>query len=117
MSTNPGATTQPSAWMVRLALVCCRRPTAATRPSLTPTSAVYAGSPEPSTTVPPQISRSSSGMGGARVVVIPDSIDAGRVLAEDLALLRCREVLDVFEQFVDDSWVLGVRMRKVARPD
>src|SRR3954452_11009037 len=61
MSTNPGVTSRPSASIVRLA-VPSTRPSSVTTPPLTATSAVLAGAPVPSTTVPPRITRSCSGM-------------------------------------------------------
>src|SRR5689334_728163 len=98
MSTNPGATTQPSASIVRDAATSPSRPTAATRPLRTPTSAVYAGSPEPSTTVPPRRSRSSSGIGepalvSTALVLVLDAVDARGVGADDLALPLRGQVL------------------------
>src|SRR4051812_2220705 len=122
MSTKPGATMQPSASMVRAAAASASRPTAATRPSRTPTSAVYAGSPEPSTTVPPRTSRSSSGIGKTArsrtaLVLILDAVDPRRVPAEDLALAFRGEVLDALHELVDHARVLGVGVREVARPD
>src|SRR5689334_1880607 len=122
MSTKPGATTHPSALMVRVAVACPRRPTATTRPSRTPTSAVYAGSPEPSTTVPPRTSTSSSGMHvlllrRALLVLVLDAVDARGVRTDDLALPFGGEVLDPFHELVDDAGVLGVGVREVARPD
>src|ERR1700752_5106432 len=57
MSTNPGVTRAPSASIVSRAvpLTC---PTSVTNPSVIATSAVRPGSPVPSTTVPPLITRS-----------------------------------------------------------
>src|SRR5215207_6151731 len=122
MSTNPGATTHPLASMVRVAAASPSRPTAATRPSRTPTSAVYAGSPEPSTTVPPRTSRSSSGTGetalfGTVVVLVFDAVDPCRVRTDDLALSLRWDVLDALHELVDHARVLGVGVREVARPD
>ena len=57
-SMNPGATTRPEASTVSRAVARSRAPTAPMRPSPTPTSARTAGRPDPSTTVPPRISRS-----------------------------------------------------------
>src|SRR3954454_3059366 len=98
MSTKPGATTHPSASMVCAAATSPSRPTATIRPSRTPRSAVYAGSPEPSTTVPARTSRSSSGMhvlrlSGALLVLVVDAIDARRVGTDDLALSLRGEIL------------------------
>src|SRR3989442_15605761 len=93
------------------------RPTAATRPSRTATSAVNAGSPGPSTTVPPRTRRSRSGMKDALLVAVLDLVDAGRVLADDLAPARLRQVLHVLQQFVDHARVLGVGVGEVAGPD
>src|SRR6478752_5835948 len=59
MSTNPGVTSRPSASTVRSAEPSTR-PTSVITPSRTPTSAVRAGAPVPSTTVPPRITRSWS---------------------------------------------------------
>src|SRR6478752_3832942 len=122
MSTKPGATTQPSASMVCVATASPSRPIATTRPSRTPTSAVYAGNPDPSTTVPPRTSRSSSGMhvlclSSAQLVLVLDAVDARRVRADDLALPLRGEVLDPLHELVDDPRVLGVGVREVARPD
>src|SRR5512143_1209941 len=102
MSTKPGATTQPSASIVSSAAVSPRRPTATTWPSRTPMSAVYAGSPDPSTTVPPRTSRSSSGMRdalcSALLVLVFDPVDARGVGADDLALPLGGEVLDPLQE-------------------
>src|SRR3954467_5819025 len=122
MSTNPGATTQPSASMVSVAVTSPRRPTAVTRPSRTPTSAVNAGSPEPSTTVPPRTTRSRSGIREPapvrteRVLVL-DAVDARRVGTEDLALAFGGQLLDPLHELVDHTRVLRVGVREVARPD
>lgn len=56
-STKPGATTCPSASITSRA-ASRMRPIAATRPPMTPTSARYLGSPDPSTTTPSLITRS-----------------------------------------------------------
>src|SRR5215203_3234218 len=121
MSTKPGATTHPSASIVFVAATSPRRPTAATRPSRTPTSAVYAGRPDPSTTVPPRTSRSRSGVDTARcgtaLVEVLDSVDARRVGADDLALPLVGQILDPLHELVDDARILGVGVREVARPD
>src|SRR6266446_6539070 len=55
---NPGATTRPSASIVRLAAAPAYLPTPTILPFCTATSAANAGSPEPSTTRPFLISRS-----------------------------------------------------------
>src|SRR5262252_1888649 len=55
---NPGATTRPSASIVRLAAAPAYLPTPTILPSWTATSAANAGSPEPSTTRPFLMSRS-----------------------------------------------------------
>src|SRR5262252_1696298 len=55
---NPGATTRPSASIVRLAAAPAYLPTPTIFPPCTATSAANAGSPEPSTTRPFLISRS-----------------------------------------------------------
>src|SRR5271156_1609917 len=55
---NPGATTRPSASIVRLAAAPAYLPTPTILPSCTATSAANAGSPEPSTTRPFLINRS-----------------------------------------------------------
>src|SRR6476660_3572085 len=117
MSTKPGATTQPSASMVWVAADAPSRPTAVIRPSRTPTSAENAGRPEPSMTVPPRTRRSSSGMREALLVTLLERVDTRRVLADDLALARVRQVLDVLEQLVDHPRILRVGVRKVAGPD
>src|SRR5437588_2684999 len=57
MSTNPGVTSRPSASISRRAGPSTR-PTSVMRPPDTATSAVRAGPPVPSTTVPPLITRS-----------------------------------------------------------
>src|SRR5579885_176807 len=59
MSTNPGMTSRPSASMTRRADVC-RFPTSVIVDPSIATSAVRAGDPVPSTTVPPRINRSGS---------------------------------------------------------
>src|SRR5688572_9939251 len=62
MSTRPGVTSSPSAsssW----AAVPSTLPTSVTIPSVTATSAVRAGEPVPSTTVPPRMIRSCSAIG------------------------------------------------------
>src|SRR4051812_43237547 len=118
MSTKPGATTQPSASIVSSALVSgAARPTCTMRPSRTATSAVYAGSPLPSTTVPPRISTSSSGT--VRPLFVPsfDAVDASCVGAHELAPTVVRHRLDVFDELVDHTWILGIGVREVARPD
>ena len=56
-STNPGATTLPSASMTSRAL-SRSRPMATILPAFTPTSPRYRGRPDPSTTHPFLISRS-----------------------------------------------------------
>jgi hypothetical protein len=58
MSTKPGATTLPSASIVRVAF-SSMSPIYAIRPSLIPTSAIRPGAPVPSTTVPPRMIVSS----------------------------------------------------------
>ncbi len=58
MSTHPGVTSRPSASMVWRAAAPPRSPTSVMRPSSTATSAVRAGAPVPSTTVPPVTTRS-----------------------------------------------------------
>src|SRR6516162_2589222 len=55
---KPGATTRPSASMMRLAVAPAYLPTPTILPSWTATSAANAGSPEPSTTRPFFMSRS-----------------------------------------------------------
>src|SRR5215469_13659124 len=57
---NPGATTRPSASIVRLADAPAYLPTPTIFPPCTATSARNAGSPEPSTTVPFLMSRSNA---------------------------------------------------------
>src|SRR5436190_23875087 len=106
MSTKPGATTLPSASITRPARVLPRRPIAAMRPSRTPTSAVNAGRPDPSTTVPPRMRTSSSGTRGALrseavFVALLDAIHVRRVRTHDLALLFRGQVRDVLEELVD----------------
>src|SRR6478736_1884040 len=61
MSTQPGATTSPSASSSRRP-VPSTSPTAVMRPSFTATSAARRGVPVPSTTVPLRITRSCSAM-------------------------------------------------------
>src|SRR5664280_245707 len=58
MSTQPGVTSRPSASTVRVASSPRWSPTPVIRPSLTVMSAVRAGAPVPSTTVPPWMTRS-----------------------------------------------------------
>src|SRR5215213_5969869 len=67
MSMKPGATTRPRASMVRVAVACARFPIFTIRSSLIATSAVYAGRPEPSTTLPFRIKRSNCGDWGGIV--------------------------------------------------
>src|SRR3954454_16038389 len=62
MSTKPGATTAPSASISR-APRPPTRPTSVIRPPVIAMSAVRRGPPVPSTTVPPRITTSCSGMG------------------------------------------------------
>src|SRR5437588_10429286 len=57
---NPGATTRPSASIVRLAAAPAYLPTPTILPFCTATSAANAGSPEPSTTRPFLMSRSNA---------------------------------------------------------
>src|SRR3954469_1149824 len=86
MSTNPGVTSNPSAAMLRSA-VPSTRPTSVTAPSRIATSAVRAGAPVPSTTVPPRITRSWSGMSApsgaerGQHLVTEEPARGGRVLA------------------------------------
>jgi len=54
MSTKPGVTSRPSASIVR-AVESSTRPTSVITPLLIATSAVRAGAPVPSTTVPPRM--------------------------------------------------------------
>src|ERR1700722_16772955 len=58
MSTQPGVTSRPSASTVRVADSLPNEPTAVIWPRSTTTSAVRAGAPVPSTTVPPRMTRS-----------------------------------------------------------
>src|SRR5215510_4357225 len=113
MSTKPGATTHPSASMTRSAPVSGMRPTATMTPSCTAMSAVYAGSPLPSTTVPARTSRSISDIGRALLVAVLDVVDARRVRADDLAPAFGRQRVDMFHELVDHARVLRIRMREV----
>src|SRR4051812_16465932 len=122
MSTKPGATTLPSASITRPARVLPRRPIPTMRPSRTPTSAVNAGRPDPSTTVPPRIRTSSSGTRGtvhldAVLVALLDAVHLRRVRTHDLALLLGGQLRDVFEELVDDPGELRVGVWEVAGPD
>src|ERR1700738_806176 len=101
MSTNPGATTQPSASTVCVAAALPSRPAGAIRPPRTATSAVNAGNPEPSTTVPPRTRRSRSGTRRTLLVAVLDLVDACRVLTDDLALARFRQVLHVLQEVAE----------------
>src|SRR5665213_3261632 len=58
MSTQPGVTSRPWASTVRLAGSSANEPTPVIRPRSTVTSAIRAGAPVPSTTVPPRMTRS-----------------------------------------------------------
>src|SRR5581483_9762082 len=116
MSTKPGATTQPSA-STTCAARSVTRPTATILSSRTAMSAVYAGNPLPSTTVAACSSRSRSAMHDAPGVPVFDLVDARRVRAQDLAPLRCGKMFDALHQLVDDTRVLRVGVREVARPD
>src|SRR5687767_3677522 len=114
MSMKPGATTSREASMRRRALACDRSPTAVMRSPRTPTSARNQGAPEPSTTGPPEKTRSYSSDGGtgapaARAAVnttaAPRALTrllalflAGQeVLAGDLPLRRLVAHVDVFD--------------------
>src|SRR5215212_8081980 len=70
------------------------------------TSAVRAGAPVPSTTVPPRISRSNG-----------DVIHLTRVETVQRATVRVGQVVVVLSQLVDHAGVLRVVVGKVRRPD
>src|SRR5688572_16342608 len=78
MSTRPGVTSRPSA-SSSCAAVPSTRPTSVTMPSVTATSAVRAGAPVPSSTVPPRMIRSCAAIGP------PDDCDPAR--SDDDALV------------------------------
>src|SRR5262245_15090852 len=86
MSTKPGVTSRPSASTVRVAEPATR-PTSVTTPSRIATSAVRAGAPVPSTSVPARITRSWSGMSApsgaqrGQDLVAEEPARGGRVLA------------------------------------
>src|ERR1700754_487102 len=84
MSTNPGATTAPSAAISRRPRPVTL-PTSVIRPSRTATSAVRGGLPVPSTTVPARTTRSCSAMPSSfvrRLRVCHSSTDAEHVVTE-----------------------------------
>src|SRR5215467_12580596 len=81
-------------------------------PSRTATSAVRAGAPVPSTTVPPRITRSTSATtGGVRPVHLE------RVGSEELRARVRLHPLGCLAQLVDDAGILRVAVREVAGPD
>src|SRR5690242_20216574 len=112
MSTKPGVTRRPPASITRRAsrADAPRSPTSTIRPPSTATSARRAGAPEPSTTVPPRISRSMS----ASPVEAVQRERVRAVEAETRVVGKRRVVL---AQLVDDARVLRVAVRKVGRPD
>src|SRR3954463_4128703 len=95
----------PSASMTRVAR-SSTRPTAAIFPSRMATSAVRAGAPVPSTTVPPRITRSNG-----------DVIHLTRVEAVQRATVCVGQVVVVLSQLVDHAGVLRVVVREVRGPD
>src|SRR3954466_9011557 len=105
MSTKPGVTSNPSASIVRAAS-SAMAPISVMRPSRTPTSAVRAGAPVPSTTLPPRIRRSSV-----------EAIERARVEPVERLALRLGQAVVVLAQLVDHAGVLRVVVREVRRPD
>src|SRR5690606_17134125 len=104
-STKPGVTSSPSASTTRAASPSSR-PIAAIAPSTTATSAVRAGAPVPSTTVPPRIRRSNI-----------EAIERTRVQPVERLALPVGEVVVVLAQLVDHTGVLRVVVGEVRRPD
>src|SRR5438309_5547129 len=108
MSTNPGVTSAPSASSTSLAS-SSTWPTAAMRPSFTPTSAVRRGTPVPSTSVPPRMIRSSM-QGPPKVpTILPDLRRRSHqhaVLA--LALCLPQRVVRLFQDLVERRSVAQV---------
>src|SRR5580765_5006578 len=90
-STKPGVTSAPSASSVSRAS-SFTRPTSVTMPSVIATSAVRAGAPVPSTTVPPLITRSCI---GAQLLEEPTN-----VIDQQVGFLECGEVAAPIEPVV-----------------
>src|SRR5262245_59377374 len=84
-SMNPGATINPSASITRRA-GSLTRPTDAMRPPEMPTSAVKRFAPEPSTTVPPLIRRSSTSGSRGGLGRAPRHDDLGAIRAMAFAV-------------------------------
>src|SRR3954454_1761400 len=82
------------------------RPTATIRPSPIATSAVRAGAPVPSTTVPPRIKRSHG-----------EVIHLACVEPVERAPSRVRQIVVVLPELVDDAGILRVVVWEVRRPD
>src|SRR5690349_24909696 len=116
MSTNPGVTRRPSASISRSAEPSTR-PTSVTMPSSIATSAVRAGAPVPSTTVPPRMITSCSLMFSAPVAPGDGPLGPRLPLAWRLArscscLSECGEQLAGHELFRRLSVVaVGVEAR------
>ena len=88
-SMNPGATTSPVASIASRPSCLEKVPTAATLPSLIPTSARRAAAPVPSTTRPPTTTRSNRGgvcgcaviQAAKRTAAVPRLASMGRILS------------------------------------
>src|SRR5690349_12267649 len=111
MSTNPGVTSRPSASSSRVPRPSTLPTSVTTSPAIA-TSAVRAGAPEPSTTVPPRITRSCSAISapsgahggqdfldeerarGARVVAVGPEARPGDHEAVDAERVQLGEALD-----------------------
>src|SRR5687768_18060688 len=77
-------------------------------PSRTPTSAVRAGAPVPSTTVPPRTIRSRSGVNAVK----RERVEPVQALASVIG-----QLLVVLAELVDHARILRVVVREVGGPD
>src|SRR5204862_1382647 len=119
MSTNPGATNAPPASTSRSPFPPTR-PTSTTLPSRTATSAVVSGTPVPSMTVPPRMTRSNSAMSNHSFVDRQfreiDVVKLGHVLAQDGPLLLVGEIDGVLVEQLLRPRPGRVTVRKVVGP-
>src|SRR5947207_12505172 len=106
MSTNPGVTKAPVASTVRSA-VPATEPTSTTRPSRMATSAVRAGAPVPSTTVPPRMTTSNSD------IISPPVAALGRGATAPAAARSLRKECHA-HPVTAEFWTMGVGLPKVA---
>src|SRR5436190_23923335 len=113
MSMKPGVTRSPSASIVCVA-AASTRPMAATLPSAIATSAVRAGAPLPSTTLPPVIRRSNTWRSEGRD---RDPVHVERVEPEERSTGVVGQIAVVLAQFVDHARILSVVVREVRGPD